>query len=137
MSERRSPAVGGGSRAPRRRPSRASRRRRLLLFLLAATGLVVVVVVALAVLRGPGEDPFTGVYWDRDSGRRVEITHRDGGYQLLYGVARRGYPAERYGDELQVRDPFSGYVLVRSTDEGLVLVSGSRTTKLEPLTAGK
>ena len=94
-------------------------------------------VVITIVLRTPGEDPFAGVYWDPGSGRRVEITLEDGRYQLLYGVAKHWYAAERHGDELQVRDPFSGYVLVRATDEGLFLVNGGAETKLEPLPADR
>ena len=98
---------------------------------------MVLAVVIAVVARTPGEDPFTGVYWDPGSGRRVEITHTDDRYRLLYGVAKHWYAAERHGDELQVRDPFSGYVLVRATDEGLFLVNGGAETKLEPLPADR
>ncbi len=121
------------SRAAQQRPrGRALRTRRLLLL---AAAVAAVVVVAL-VLRPDGPDPFPGVYWDTASGRRVEITHDGSGYRFLYGVARHGYPAERHGDELRVRDPFSGYLVVRSTGEGLVLVQGQRESRLEPLAGG-
>jgi hypothetical protein len=106
-----------------------SRRLRLLLLVAALVGLAVVVVTA----RAPGEDPFAGVYRDPDGGRRVWITLSDGRYEVLFGAGQSWYEAERHGDELQVRDPFSGYVLVRATEEGLVLVSGGRETRLEPL----
>ena len=99
--------------------------------------ILAVAVVAVAVLQRSGPDPFSGAYWDPGRGRRIEITHEGGKYMLLYGVARHGYQAERHGDELQVRDPFSGYVVIRSTEQGLVLVSGARTTKLEPLRPGQ
>lgn len=113
-------------------------RRSQLRLLLIGLGAVLILAVVVGVLtRGPGEEPFAGVYWDPSSGRRVEITVQDDRYELLYGVAKRAYRAERYGDELQVRDPFSGYILVRATDEGLVLVSGGREARLEPLPRDK
>ncbi len=123
--------------APRqdvRAAQRAARRRarRRLLVLVAIVAILVIAAVVVLAQRDAG-DPFSGVYWDPASGRRVEITHTDGRFQFLYGTARQGYPAERHGSELRVRDPFTGYIVVRSTSAGLVLEMGARTSKLRPL----
>lgn len=134
-------SAGPAAGAPPREPGpfvRATARRRVRRRRIAAAATLLAVAAVFAVLLWPGaDDPFSGVYWDPDSGRRVEITRKDGRYRLLYGVAKVGYEAERRGDELQVRDPFSGYVVVRANADGLMLVSGRRETRLERLTEGQ
>jgi hypothetical protein len=96
----------------------------------AAAILLLAAALALAAC-GAGDDPFTGLWWEPTTARRVEITKDGDQYRLLYGAARRPYPATREGDELRVRQPIGGDIVVRVAAEGrLDLVSGGKTSRL-------
>lgn len=118
---------------PSRRRDRAARGATdlLLALLLVALGAT---SVALAGCGGDA-DPFSGLYWEPSSGRRVEIRAKGDGYRLYYGVAKRPFLAVREGDELRIADPMGGSIVVRQgPDEGtLELVTGGKTTVLKPL----
>lgn len=111
--------------------SRGARRRRA-----AAAGLALAAAfLALALLLGrQGDDPFSGVYWEPASGRRVEIARQGDSYVLYYGVARRPFPAVREGDTLRLRDPLGGTIVVRPAgDGGLRLEGAGAAGALRPL----
>jgi hypothetical protein len=100
--------------------------------------LVLVALLALPALLascGGNADPFAGLYWEPSSGRRIEIKHDDGRYQLYYGSELRAHTATRDGDQLVIADPMGGQTVVRAgVDEGtLELVTGGETTLLKPL----
>ena len=106
----------------------------------AAAGLLVLLLTGLAaalLLAGCGgnADPFTGLYWEPSSGRRVEIRKDGGAYRLYYGAAKEAYQATRTGDELRIVEPLGGQTIVRlgKAEGTLELVSGGKTTKLQPL----
>jgi hypothetical protein len=104
-------------------------RRAVAILLLVA--LVAAPAVALAACGGHG-DPFTGLWWEPSTGRRIEIRLEDGRYWLYYGAARRPYAATRTGDELRIREPLGEDIVVRRGDGGrLRLVIGGRVTRLE------
>lgn len=94
-------------------------------------------LVAALVLAGCGgnADPFTGLYWEPSSGRRVEIRKDGDTYRLYYGVAKEAYTATRAGDELRIAEPLGGQTIVRlgKAEGTLELLSGGKTTKLQPL----
>jgi hypothetical protein len=106
----------------------------------AAAGLLALLLtglVAMLVLAGCGgnADPFTGLYWEPSSGRRVEIRKDADAYRLYYGAARESYKATRHGDELRIAEPLGGQTIVRpgKAEGTLVLFSGGKTTKLQAL----
>ena len=97
---------------------------------LGAAILLVAVVLPL-VACGAARDPFTGLWREPTTGRRMEITKEGDQYRLLYGAARRPYVAVREGDELRIRQPFGGDIVVKATAEGrLVMVNGGKASRL-------
>ena len=97
---------------------------------LAAAILLLVIVLPLAAC-GTKDDPFAGLWWEPTTGRRIEITKEGGQYRLLYGAARRPYQATRKGDELRIRQPIGGDIVLKVAAEGrLEMVSGGRTSRL-------
>jgi hypothetical protein len=106
----------------------------------AATGLLVLLLVAIVVapaLAGCGgnADPFTGLYWEPSSGRRVEIRKDGDAYWLYYGAARQAYQARLDGDELLIAEPMGGQTIVRrgETEGTLELETAGKTTLLKRL----
>ena len=106
----------------------------------AAAGLLALLLTALLVaplLTGCGgnADPFTGLYWEPSSGRRVEIRKDGEKYWLFYGAAKQAYQAKRDGDELVIAEPMGGETIVRTGDtEGtLELETAGKTTLLKRL----
>ena len=106
----------------------------------AAAGLLALVLVALLaapVLAGCGgnADPFTGLYWEPSSGRRVEIRKKGDTYWLYYGADKQAFQAKRDGDELLIAEPMGGRTIVRRTDtEGVLqLDTAGKTTQLKRL----
>lgn len=59
-----------------------------------------------------------------------EPPHRGGGaYRFYYGVAKRPHRATREGDELRIKEPLGGEIVVRAAgDDALELMIGGRTT---------
>jgi hypothetical protein len=97
--------------------------------------LAVLIVLLAGVLPlaacGTVDDPFTGLWWEPASGRRIEITKDGGQYGLLYGAARRPYQATRVGDELLIRQPIGGDIVVKTAAGGhLSMVIGGKTSRL-------
>ncbi len=81
---------------------------------------------------GTATDPFVGVWWEPSTGRRIEIRADGDAYTFLYGAAKRAYPATRTGDELRIREPMGGSIIVRArADDSLELVTGGATSLLE------
>jgi hypothetical protein len=106
----------------------------------AAAGLIALLLAALLVallLTGCGgnADPFTGLYWEPSSGRRVEIRKDGETYWLYYGAAKQAYQAKLDGDELVISEPMGGQTIVRKGDaEGtLELKTAGKTTVLKRL----
>jgi hypothetical protein len=123
---------GGERRVARRQ--RVRRRRIAGLLLLAAAG-VVLAIVGTSLARD--DDGFSGVWWEPDSGRRVEIVREGDGFTLLYGAERRPFAAERRGDELVIAAPLGDDIIVRAVAaDRLELVDGGRTTTLRPAPDG-
>jgi hypothetical protein len=114
------------------RPSRRNRRD-------AAAGLLALLLltlVAASALPACGNaDPFTGLYWEPSTGRRVEIRKEGDVYQLFYGAAMRPFAATREGDELRSAEPMGGETVVRIGDDvgTLELVTAGKTSLLERL----
>jgi len=97
---------------------------------LAAAILILAVVLPLAAC-GAGGDPFTGLWWEPTTGRRIGITNDGDQYRLLYGAALRPYLATRAGDELRVRQPMGGEIVLRVAAEGrLDMVISGQTSRL-------
>ena len=104
-------------------------RRRAVAGLVAAI-LLLAVALPLAAC-GAGDDPFIGLWWEPTTARRIEITKDGDQYRLLYGAARRPYQATREGEELRVRQPIGGDIVVKPAAEGrLNMVIGGKTTRL-------
>ena len=84
---------------------------------------------------GGNADPFTGLYWEPTSGRRVEIRKEGETYWLYYGAAKQAYQAKRDGDELIIAEPMGGETIVRRGEaEGtLELETAGKTTLLKRL----
>jgi hypothetical protein len=106
----------------------------------AVAGLLVLLLAALllaSLLAGCGgnADPFTGLYWEPSSGRRVEIRKDGETYWLYYGAARQAYQAKRDGDELIIAEPMGGETIVREGDAKgtLELQTAGKTTVLRRL----
>jgi len=109
--------------------SRGGRRRRAVAGLAAAI-LLLAAALPLAAC-GVGNDPFTGLWWEPATGRRIEITKVGEQYRLFYGAARRPYEATREGDELRIRQPIGGDIVVQAAAEGrLDMVIGGKTSRL-------
>ena len=109
--------------------SRGGRRRRAAAGLAAAI-LLLVVALPLAAC-GSGHDPFTGLWWEPTTARRIEITKDGAQYRLFYGAARRPYQATREGDELRIRQLIGGDIVVKAAAEGrLDMVIGGKTSRL-------
>lgn len=88
-----------------------------------ACGLAVAVLLAVLVLPltacGARDDPFTGLWWEPKTARRIEITKDGDQYHLLYGAAKRPYRATLDGDELHIRQPIGGGdIVVRAAADG-------------------
>ena len=108
-----------------RRPSAAA----LLVLLLLAT-------IAAPALSGCGNaDPFTGLYWEPSTARRLEIRKEGDAYLLYYGAAKRPFKATREGDELRIAEPMGGQTIVRlgAAEGTLELQTAGKTTQLERL----
>jgi hypothetical protein len=106
----------------------------------AAAGLLALLLatlIAAPLLAGCGgnADPFTGLYWEPSSGRRVEIRKDGETYWLYYGAAKQAYPARRDGDELIIAEPMGGETIVRKgdTEGALELETAGKTTTLKRL----
>jgi hypothetical protein len=84
---------------------------------LAAAILLLAVALSLAAC-GAGDDPFAGLWWEPTTARRIEITKDGDQYRLLYGAALRPYQATRQGDELLIRQPIGGDIVVRTAADG-------------------
>ena len=84
---------------------------------------------------GGNADPFTGLYWEPSTARRVEIRKEGDGYLLIYGAAKRPFKATRAGDELRVAEPMGGQTIVRHGDDvgTLEMETGGESTLLERL----
>ena len=109
--------------------SRGGRRRSAVAGLAAAIMLLTSVLPLVAC--GAGDDPFAGLWWEPTTARRIEITKDGDQYRLLYGAARRPYQATREGDELRIRQPIGGDIMVRAAAEGrLDMVIGGQTSRL-------
>ena len=93
---------------------------------------LVLLAVALPVAAcGAGDDPFTGLWWEPTTARRIEITKDGDQYRLLYGAARRPYQATREGDELRIRQPIGDDIVVKAAADGrLNMVIGGKTSRL-------
>lgn len=109
-------------------------RRRAAVSLLVAAACVAGLALVVASLTRDA-DPFSGVWWEPSSGRRIEIVRAVDGYTLYYGAQRRPFSAERRGDgELRIAAPLGGDILVRPVaDDRLELVDGGTATTLERL----
>jgi len=118
-------SVPGDVRPPRRTG------RAVLLALLVLTLLAAFMVPAC----GGNADPFTGLYWEPSTARRVEIRREGDVYQLFYGAAKRPFAAAREGDELRIAEPMGGETVVRLGDRvgTLELVTAGKTSRLERL----
>ncbi len=96
--------------------------------------LAAIVLMAALALAGCGSDPFSGVWWEPATGRRIEIRELADGYQLLYGAEKRPYAAVRDGDELTIAQPFGALIVIQADDDGtLRLVGDGPTTRLQRL----
>jgi hypothetical protein len=105
--------------------------RRAAALMLAA--LLCALALALASC-GAGDDPFAGVWWEPATARRIEITLKDGSYRLYYGAAKLAYPATRVGDELHIRQPMGGMIVVKAMKGGgLDLVIAGKSSRLKPV----
>ena len=112
----------------------AARRRRAVALLLVAVA-AVLAIVGTSLARG--DDAFSGVWWEPDSGRRVEIVREGDAYTFLYGAERRPFAAERRGDDLVIAAPLGGDIVVRAVAaDRLELIDGGRTTTLQPVPDG-
>jgi hypothetical protein len=81
---------------------------------------------------GAQDDPFTGLWWEPSTGRRIEINKDGDAYRLYYGAAKRPYPATRDGDELRIREPMGGSIVVKMmSGDGLDLVIDGESSHLE------
>ena len=67
---------------------------------------------------GTQDDPFTGLWWEPTSGRRIEITKDGEQYRFLYGAAERPDQATREGDELRIPQPIGGDIVVKIAADG-------------------
>ena len=102
----------------------------------ALLALLLALVAALALPAcGGNADPFTGIYWEPSTARRVEIRKDGDAYQLYYGAAKRPFEATRDGDELVIAEPMGGRTVVRLGDDAdtLELETAGKTTLLERL----
>jgi hypothetical protein len=110
--------VSGGARA------------RIVAAMLAVLFVLFVVTLPLAAC-GSEEDAFTGLWWEPATARRIEIAKDGEQYRLLYGAAKRPYEATRAGDELRIRQPIGGDIVVKSVAGGrLEMVIGGKTSRL-------
>ena len=107
----------------------------------SSRGRTVVAVVAMLLILlagalplaacGTRDDPFTGLWWEPASGRRIEITKDGGRYSFLYGAARRPYQAAREGDALRIRQPIGDDIVVTLAADGhLDMLIGGKTSRL-------
>jgi hypothetical protein len=112
-----------------RRPARIGAAAALLALLLA-----LVAAFALPACGG-NADPFTGLYWEPSTARRVEIRKDGDAYRLYYGAAKRPFEATRDGDELVIAEPMGGRTIVRLGDDAdtLELETAGKTTLLKRL----
>ena len=102
----------------------------------ALLALLLALVAALALPAcGGNADPFTGLYWEPSTARRVEIRKDGDAYRLYYGAAKRPFEATRDGDELVIAEPMGGRTVVRLGDDAdtLELETAGKTTLLERL----
>ena len=122
-------------RAARDRARRRRRTSREAATLLLGPLLLAFVAAVVLPACGGNADPFSGLYWEPSTARRVEIRRDGDGYLLYYGAAKRPFKATRDGDELRIAEPMGGRTVVRrGADEGtLELETGGETTLLERL----
>jgi hypothetical protein len=93
----------------------------------------ILLAVAAASLAGcgAGDDPFGGVWWEPDTGRRIEIRRQDDGYRLLYGAEKRPFAAVREGDRLTITQPFGAPITIAASEDGtLRMLSDGRASVL-------
>jgi hypothetical protein len=97
--------------------------------------LLLATVAASALTACGNADPFTGLYWEPSTARRVEIRKDGDAYLLYYGAALRPFAATRVGDELRIAEPMGGRTIVRLGEaEGtLKLETAGETTLLKRL----
>jgi len=96
--------------------------------------LAVLLGLAVGLAACARDDPFEGLWWEPSSGRRIEISAVGDVYRFSYGVAQRPYRAMREGDELRIKEPMGGEIVVRAAEDGeLELVIGGSATRLKPL----
>jgi hypothetical protein len=98
-------------------------------------GVAVLLILLAAALPlaacGANDDPFTGLWWEPASGRRIEITKDGGRYSFLYGAARRPYQAAREGDALRIRQPIGDDIVVKLAADGrLEMLIGGKSSRL-------
>lgn len=101
----------------------------------ALTLTVLLCTLAVAsVACGARDDPFSGLWWEPSTGRRIEIAKDGDAYRFYYGAGKRPYQATRVGDELRIREPMGGTIVVRATNgDGLDLVIGGKPSRLKPV----
>lgn len=111
--------------------SRRGSRRAVAALTLAA--LLCALALALAAC-GVQDDPFTGLWWEPSTGRRIEIGRDVDAYWFYYGAKKLRYRATREGDELRIREPMGGTIVVKSANgDGLDLVIGGTSSRLRPV----
>jgi hypothetical protein len=111
----------------------AVRRRRVVALLLVVATALAVLVTSVA----RDDDAFSGVWWEPDSGRRVEIVREGDAYTFLYGAGRRPFAAERRGADLVIAPPLGGDIVVHAVAaDRLELIDGGQTTTLQPVPDG-
>lgn len=114
---------------PKRR--RDNRRTGRLPACIALGALLFALALALAAC-GTEDDPFAGLWWEPSTGRRIEIRQDGEAYRFFYGVGKRPYRATRAGDELRIREPMGGTIVVRTTSgDGLELLIDGESSSLQ------
>jgi hypothetical protein len=102
---------------------------------LLAVSLLTLVATLVLPACGGNADPFSGLYWEPSTARRVEIRKDGDDYLLYYGTAKRPFRAVRDGDELRIAEPMGGQTIVRLGDDAdtLELETAGKTSQLKRL----
>ena len=84
---------------------------------------------------GAADDPFTGLWREPATARRIEIRKDGDKYWLYYGADKQAFSAIRDGDELRIRQPMGADIVVRpgSADGTLEMITDGKTTLLKAL----